>query len=191
MAEDDRDRLVVALALDTAGRDAVAKSMKSGRWNAQLVEQFPEIIPVIARLQGRGSIGNDIEIVGHNLAKWPYYLHEIFAYRNIPDRRCCLRLADGQCIHLLLPIGKPDPLDSLSDVDLPGSNIQILPLQCTDFSDAQTAVQANQKTKIPKREILFEVIEQLSLVGCGQDWDVRVLHCRRWEVDVVDDIGPC
>ena len=36
-----------------------------------------------------------------------------------------------------------------------------------------------------------EVIEQLSLVEFCQDWDVRVLHCRCWKVDLVDDIGPC
>ena len=69
MSEDDRDRLVVALALDAPGCKAVAKSMKPGRWNAQCGEQLSEIIPVVTGLQRGDRIGNDIEIVGHNLAK--------------------------------------------------------------------------------------------------------------------------
>ena len=128
MAEDDRDRLVVALALDAPGCKAVAKSMKACRWDAYLGEKFPEIIPVVAWLQRGDRIGNDIEIVGHNLAKRPYYPHEIFAYWNTTDRGCRLRLAHRQSIILLISIGKPDPLDCLGDVDFSGSNVQILPL---------------------------------------------------------------
>lgn len=128
MSEDDRDRLVVALALDASGCKAVTKSMKACWWNAQCGEKFPEIIPVVAWLQRGGGIGNDIEIVGHNLAKRPHYLHEIFAYWNTPDRGCRLRLAHRQSIILLISIGKPDPLDCLVDVDFSGSKVQILPL---------------------------------------------------------------
>ena len=55
-------------------------------------------------------------------------------------RGCRLGLADGQCIHLLLPIGKPDSLDGLGDMDFPGGNIQILPLKGADLADTQPAV---------------------------------------------------
>ena len=136
MAENDRNRLVVALALDTPGRKTMAKRMKPGKRNAQCCEQFSEIIPIVAGLQWGGCIGDDIEIVGHNLAKGPDNLQDILAYRNIPDRRCRLRLANRQSVFLLVAIGKPDSLDSLCDMNLPGGNIQILPLQSTDFSDA-------------------------------------------------------
>lgn len=140
MAKDGRNRLVIAPALDAPGRKTMAKGMKPGRWDAYLGEESLEIIPVVARLKRGGCIGNNIEIVGHNLAKRPYQPHKFFAYGNIPDRGCRLRLTNRQSIFLLISIGKPDPLDGFSDMDLPCGNIQILPLQGTDFSDAQAAV---------------------------------------------------
>lgn len=150
MAKDGRNRLVIALTLDAPGCKTVAKSMKACWRNAQLGEKFLEIIPVVTGLQRGDRIGNEIEIVGHDLAKRPNNLHELLAYWNTPYRRCCLRLANQQSIFLLISVGKPDPLDSLGDVDLPGGNIQILPLKGADLADTQPAVHANLKAEIPE-----------------------------------------
>ena len=62
VAKDYRNGFVVAFAFDAAGGETVTQGVETGAAYVQAAEKSLEIIPIVARFQGFGAVGNDIEV---------------------------------------------------------------------------------------------------------------------------------
>ena len=71
MTEEDTDCLVVTFALDTAGSEAMAKTVKTHLWKAQLLLKLIEIASVSAWFCRGCRIGEYIEVTADNLLQRP------------------------------------------------------------------------------------------------------------------------
>ena len=63
MAENDADGLVVAVAFDAAGGEAVAQSVEFQRRYAELFHQFYVVVAVSSRFNGLRFVAYDVVVV--------------------------------------------------------------------------------------------------------------------------------
>lgn len=76
MAENDADGLVVAVAFDAAGGEAVAQSVEFQRRYAELFHQFYVVVAVSSRFNGLRFVAYDVVVVVDYLLQWSYHRHK-------------------------------------------------------------------------------------------------------------------
>ena len=168
----------------------MTKAMEADRGDIKPGEEFPEIVPVITWLQRTHPIAHDIEIVIHEFDERPEDLHQFTAHRNVPHGCVRLRRADRQGVIPFAPVVQPYSLDGFGDVDYAVLNIQILPLESTDFTDSKAGVKTYDQPQVSEREIGPEICQQPFLIGRIQDGDDLCRFCRCGIMDIELDSGP-
>ena len=188
--QNHRHGLVVALALDAAGGEAVAQGVEAHRGDSQMVKDAQEIVPVVAGLQRSGGIGHHEIIRVHNPQECPDGCGQGLGDGDVADRRNGLGRADGEIILLLPAVGKIDAGKGFAHVKDAGGHIQVFPLQGADFADAKAGVEADQDAQIPEGEVGFEVRCQALLLGQREDGKGFLLRCGCGVMNASLHVGP-
>lgn len=76
MTEDDADGLVVAVAFDAAGSEAVAQTVEFQRRYAELFHQLHVVVAVGTRLNGLRLVAYDVVVAVDHLLQGSYHCHQ-------------------------------------------------------------------------------------------------------------------
>ena len=139
VAQNDAHSLVVAVALDAACGKAVAQAMELDDRDVELLEQARVIVAVGAWLSGLAVVREDVERAVYHLHQRHKQLVEFRRKRYFPARVLRLGCRDDHLGVPLAAIHDIDALNGLAHLDDPFGEVDVLPCQGTDLTDAHTS----------------------------------------------------
>lgn len=168
MAQEGADRLVVAVALDAAGGEAVTEGVEIQARQVQLFQQAQVKLAVGIGLFGDERAGDDVA-VGRNYSFYRRYQYpQLGRQGDVPAGCLCLGRAnhDGgapfsTCLYA-------DAFDGPLYGKRTGFRVDVRPAQGTDFADTQSHCQTDVDAEIPVAVMSPDVLQQFPVVGDGQ-----------------------
>ena len=180
VAEDDADGLVIAVAFDAAGGEAVTQPVEFQRRYAELFHQLHIVVAVGARLYGLRFVAYDVVVAVDNLLQRSYHSQKSLVDGYLTDGVGGLGCVD----HNLSVLGavifeNVNSLHCALHCQHGAFGVEIAPLQAAYFTDAQPGSKADVYAEVAECEVLTDVVQNLAVVGCCQNFYVLLLWSGR------------
>ena len=188
VAKERAHGLVVAVALDAAGGEAVAQSVVLQPGDAEPGHQPVVIVAVSARFGRRRLVGQDIVVgVDHPPQRF-HHGEQLAAHRYLAAGVLGLGRIDDELRVLAFALNDVYALDGAVHGDCPVVHVDVAPSEATHFAYAQSCGQADVDAQVAECEVLLDVVENLPVLCYGEH--LRFLgHLRRGVLDVPLAVG--
>lgn len=179
VAKEDADGLVVAVALNAPGGKTMAEAMKSHLREFQIIQKLLKEDPICPWLDRRCPIRQYIKIASDYLLEWFYQRQQVFRHGNVPDGILRLRSILDELSGFCLSLNQINPLQSSAHPDYPSLNVNVIPPQRTDLTDAEPCIETDVDAKVHEGKVLTDVSHEFSLAEKGQYFDILLFPFGR------------